>query len=79
MIPALKELTNVPIIFDPSHSTGYSNFVEPMTKAAIVAGCDGVIIESHPDPVNSISDAAQAIDINTLENIIKFSYKINKI
>ena len=69
MIPALKELTNIPIIFDPSHSTGYRNFVEPMSKAALAAGADGLIIECHPEPDNSISDPAQAIDYKILNKI----------
>ena len=69
MIPALKELTNIPIIFDPSHSTGYRNFVTPMSKAALAAGADGLIIECHPEPDNSISDPAQAINYKTLKNI----------
>ena len=65
MIPALKELTNIPIIFDPSHSTGYRNFVPAISKAAIAIGADGLIIEAHPNPDKSISDPAQAIDYNT--------------
>ena len=69
MIPALKELTNIPIIYDPSHSTGYRNFVKPISKAAIAAGADGLIIESHPVPEKSISDADQAINYTTLKEI----------
>jgi 3-deoxy-7-phosphoheptulonate synthase len=69
MIPALKELTNIPIIFDPSHSTGYRSFVKPMSRAALAAGADGLIIECHPDPDNSISDPAQAIDYDCLNGI----------
>jgi 3-deoxy-7-phosphoheptulonate synthase len=69
MIPALKELTNIPTIFDPSHSTGYRNFVPSMSKAAIAAGADGLIIEAHPTPDKSISDAAQAINYKTLKEI----------
>ena len=69
MIPALKELTNIPVIFDPSHSTGYRNFVTPMSKAALAAGADGLIVECHPEPDNSISDPAQAINYKTLKNI----------
>ena len=69
MIPALKEFTNIPIIYDPSHATGYRNFVTPVSKAALAIGADGLIIEAHPDPVNSISDPDQAIDFNTLKNI----------
>jgi 3-deoxy-7-phosphoheptulonate synthase len=69
MIPALKELTNIPVIYDPSHSTGYRNFVEPISKAAIAAGADFLIIECHPTPEDSISDPAQAVDYNQLEKI----------
>ena len=71
MIPALKEFTNIPIIYDPSHSTGYRNFVRPISNAALAAGADGLIIECHPKPDNSISDPAQAIDYKTLKNIFQ--------
>ena len=69
MIIALKKFTNIPIIFDPSHSTGYSEFVEPMSKAALAVGVDGLIIEAHPEPENSISDPDQAINFETLKQI----------
>ncbi len=71
MIPALKELCDIPIIYDPSHSTGYRNFVPAISKAAIAAGADGLIIESHPNPEQSISDADQAITIDTLKDIME--------
>ncbi len=70
MIPALKELSNIPIIYDPSHSTGYRNFVEPISKAALAAGADGLIIECHPSPEDSISDPAQAINYDELKKIL---------
>ncbi len=75
MIPALKELTNIPIIYDPSHATGYRNFVPTISKAAMAAGADGLIIESHPNPPKSISDADQAITIQNLSKIIKYVKK----
>jgi len=78
MIPALKELTNIPIIYDPSHSTGYRNFVPAISKAAISAGADGLILEAHPDPEKSISDPDQAIKIEKLKEIINFCYKYKK-
>ena len=71
MIPALKELCDIPIIYDPSHATGYRNFVPAISKAAMAAGADGLIIESHPNPEKSISDADQAITYETLEQIVK--------
>ena len=66
----LKELCDIPIIYDPSHSTGYRNFVPAISLAAIAAGADGLIVESHPNPEKSISDADQAITLETLEEII---------
>lgn len=70
MIPALKELCDIPIIYDPSHSTGYRNFVPAVSKAAIAIGADGLIIESHPNPEKSISDPDQAISSEVLDQII---------
>ncbi len=70
MIPALRELTKIPIIYDPSHSTGYANFVAPICRAAIAAGADGLVIESHPNPGESISDADQAIGLEQLQAIL---------
>lgn len=70
MIPALKELCDIPIIYDPSHSTGYRNFVPAISRAAIAAGADGLIVESHPNPPESISDADQAITLETLTEIV---------
>jgi|TARA_B100000315_G_scaffold86053_1_gene78912 3-deoxy-7-phosphoheptulonate synthase len=70
MIPALKELCDIPIIYDPSHSTGYRNFVPAISLAAMAAGADGLIIESHPNPPESISDADQAISLETLTEIV---------
>ncbi len=71
MIPALKELCDIPIIYYPSHATGYRNFVPAISKATMAAGADGLIIESHPNPEKSISDADQAITYETLEQIVK--------
>ena len=71
MIPALKEFTNIPIIYDPSHSTGYRNFVLPISKAAMALDVDGLIVECHPKPSKSISDPDQAIKLNDIKKIIK--------
>ena len=71
MIPALKEFTNIPIVYDPSHATGYRNFVLPISKAALALDVDGLIVECHPNPPNSISDPDQAIDMDTIRKIRK--------
>jgi 3-deoxy-7-phosphoheptulonate synthase len=69
MIPALQQFTNIPIIYDPSHSTGYRDFVVPISKGAMAVGADGLIVECHPNPSESISDADQAISIDKLKEI----------
>jgi len=70
-VPALKELTHLPVIVDPSHSTGRSSLVPAASKAALAAGADGLMIEVHPDPINSFSDGQQSIDIPTFDKLMK--------
>lgn len=70
-VPALKELTHLPVIVDPSHSTGKSSLVPAASKAALAAGADGLMIEVHPDPKKSYSDGEQSIDIPTFDKLMK--------
>ena len=60
-IPVLKQLSHLPVIVDPSHATGVASLVEPMSKAAIAAGADGLIIEVHPEPKKALCDGSQSI------------------
>ena len=60
-IPVVKRLSHLPIIVDPSHAAGYWYLVEPLAKAAIMAGADGLMIEVHNDPENALSDGQQSI------------------
>ncbi|ANS73663.1 3-deoxy-7-phosphoheptulonate synthase [Paenibacillus yonginensis] len=61
-IPSLKQLTHLPIISDPSHGTGRRELVEPMSKASVAAGADGLIVEMHSDPDNSMTgDGVQSL------------------
>ena len=60
-VPIIKNLTHLPIIVDPSHATGKWNLVEPMSRAAIAAGADGLMIEVHPDPLHALSDGLQSL------------------
>ncbi|HHY91465.1 MAG TPA: 3-deoxy-7-phosphoheptulonate synthase [Clostridiales bacterium] len=60
-IPVIKELSHLPIIVDPSHATGKWSMVEPMSKAAMVAGADGLMIEVHHQPELALSDGAQSL------------------
>jgi len=60
-IPVVKRLSHLPIIVDPSHAGGYAYLVEPMAKAAIMSGADGLMIEVHNDPENALSDGQQSL------------------
>ncbi len=60
-IPVIKKLSHLPIIIDPSHGTGLRDKVAPMSRAAVAAGCDGLIIEVHHDPDNALCDGAQSL------------------
>ncbi len=60
-VPALKELTHLPVIVDPSHGTGKVSLIEPMSLASVASGADGLIIEVHRDPSVALSDKDQAL------------------
>lgn len=71
IIPAVKKLSHLPIVVDPSHGTGKSDFVLPLSLAAIAAGADGIIVEMHPEPIKSISDADQTISPEQFKELMK--------
>jgi 3-deoxy-7-phosphoheptulonate synthase len=60
-IPVVQQLSHLPVIVDPSHGTGKRDKVAPMARAAVAAGCDGLIIEVHCDPDHALSDGAQSM------------------
>ena len=70
-IPALKRLSHLPIIVDPSHATGRWRLVSPMAKAAIAVGADGLLIEVHPEPKSALSDGAQTLRLDTFTQLMK--------
>lgn len=60
-IPVLKNLTHLPVLLDPSHSTGHADYVAAIARAAVAAGADGLIVEVHPDPARAVSDGKQSL------------------
>ena len=60
-VPVLKEQTHLPVVVDPSHSTGHASLVPSMSYAAVAAGCDGLIVEVHPNPEKAASDGPQSL------------------
>ncbi len=70
VIPPAKQLSHLPIIVDPSHSTGKRAHVPAMSLAAMAAGADGLLLEIHPDPDHATSDGAQTLDFVTFEKLL---------
>src|SRR5512133_2593890 len=69
--PVLKKLTHLPVIIDPSHSTGDSAFVSAVAKAGVAAGADGIIVEVHQDPAHAISDGKQSLTPEAFAKMVK--------
>ena len=69
-VAALKQLTHLPVIVDPSHAVGKRELVAPLAKAAIACGADGLIIECHPEPEKSVSDARQALSLEDMVQLV---------
>ena len=70
-IPVIKKLSHLPVIVDPSHASGYWYLVEPLAKAAIAAGADGLMIEVHNDPQHALSDGQQSVKPELFDAIMK--------
>ena len=70
-VPVLKSLTHLPVILDPSHSTGDWRFVGAIARAAIAAGADGLIIEVHPEPEKALSDGGQSLKPERFAELVR--------
>jgi 3-deoxy-7-phosphoheptulonate synthase len=70
-IPVLKNLTHLPVILDPSHSTGNWQYVGAIARAAIAAGADGLIIEVHPNPERALSDGGQSLKPERFADLVR--------
>lgn len=70
-VPVIKRFSHLPVIVDPSHGTGRRYLIEPMSKAALMVGADGVMIEVHHDPDNASSDGGQSLTIEQFKKLAK--------
>jgi 3-deoxy-7-phosphoheptulonate synthase len=70
-IPELKRISHLPIIVDPSHASGKRDMVIPLSRAAIAAGADGIIVEVHPNPEKALSDGAQSLTFDMFRRLTK--------
>ncbi len=76
-IPLIKQLSHFPIIADPSHATGKKSLVKSMSFASIMSGADGLMIETHPDPENALSDGPQSLKFHEFEELMKDLQKVH--
>lgn len=67
----LKQKSHLPVIVDPSHATGIRGLVAPLSKAALAVGADGIMVETHNDPKNALSDGAQSLDLMQFDALMK--------
>ena len=78
-VPVIKQKSHLPIIIDPSHATGKRNLVEPLAKAAMAVGADGLMIEVHNNPEKALCDGKQSIKPDTFERIMQIVKKYAEI
>ncbi|WP_027389463.1 3-deoxy-7-phosphoheptulonate synthase [Chrysiogenes arsenatis] len=78
-IPVLQQRTHLPIIIDPSHATGYASLVPSMSRAAIAAGADGLIIEVHNNPEKALCDGPQSLNIEQFAQLMREMEKIGAV
>lgn len=78
-IPVIKELSHLPIIVDPSHAAGKRSLIPALSRAAIAAGADGLIIEAHPNPEEALSDGDQSIFLSEFPTLMNEMGKIGQI
>ena len=76
-IPAVKHLSHLPIIADPSHGTGKWRMIKPMSLASIAAGADGLIIEVHPNPAKALSDGPQSLTPENYRDLMESVQKLS--
>ena len=69
-IPVIKKLSHLPIIVDPSHGTGQRYLIEPMAKAGLIVGADGIMIEVHHNPEKALSDGKQSLPIPMFKDVM---------
>lgn len=69
-VPVLKEVTHLPVIVDPSHGTGHAKYVPALSRAALAAGADGIIVEVHPCPQQALSDGQQSLTPSQFDSMM---------
>jgi len=78
-VPVVKKLSTHPIIVDISHAMGHSDYIIPMSRVAVAAGADGLMIEVHPNPKKALCDGAQSLTPDQLRQLVSEVTPVAKI
>ena len=78
IVPLIREISHLPVMVDPSHATGKRSLVSPMSKAALVSGAHGVLVEVHPEPEKALSDGPQSLTFAGFEQLMAELERLNK-
>ena len=70
-IPAVRRISHLPVVVDPSHGTGKNHMVIPLARAGVAVGSDGLIIEVHDQPERALSDGAQALTLEQYDQLVQ--------
>jgi 3-deoxy-7-phosphoheptulonate synthase len=79
VIPAVRRISHLPVIVDPSHGTGKNFMVTPLARAGVAVGADGLIIEVHDQPEHALSDGAQALTLDQYEELVREVRSIHEV
>ncbi len=78
-IPAVRRISHLPVIVDPSHGTGKNFMVTPLARAGVAVGADGLIVEVHDQPEHALSDGAQALTLEQYEDLVREVKSIHEV
>ncbi|MCH5462929.1 3-deoxy-7-phosphoheptulonate synthase [Lactobacillus sp. LC28-10] len=79
VVPVLQKLTHYPVIIDPSHASGHTEFVTPLALAGVAAGASGLVVEIHDDPAHALSDGPQALKPNEFKELSDKAFAIREL
>ncbi|MGH8104351.1 MAG: 3-deoxy-7-phosphoheptulonate synthase, partial [bacterium] len=69
-VPLIQQMSHLPVIADPSHASGRRSLIEPLAKASLAAGADGLMIEVHPEPAKALSDGFESLNFSEFKSLV---------
>src|SRR4029078_449525 len=78
-VPAVRRISHLPVLVDPSHGTGKNFMVTPLARAGVAVGADGLVVEVHDQPQHALSDGAQALTLEQYEQLVSEVRSIHEV